>query len=129
MELMVLINTLSNANAAQAAPVEYKYSRQVEDILAYINQNISLGITVEQLAAHFFLSESYICRIFKQATGTTINKYVTARRISIAKAHLNEGDSVGDAFEKSGFGDYSSFFKAFTKEVCEFERQLAGEMY
>ncbi len=117
MELMVLINTLSNANAAQAAPVEYKYSRQVEDILAYINQNISLGITVEQLAAHFFLSESYICRIFKQATGTTINKYVTARRISIAKAHLNEGDSVGDAFEKSGFGDYSSFFKAFTKAV------------
>ena len=116
-ELMVLINTLSNANAAQAAPVEYKYSRQVEDILAYINQNISLGITVEQLAAHFFLSESYICRIFKQATGTTINKYVTARRISIAKAHLNEGDSVGDAFEKSGFGDYSSFFKAFTKAV------------
>ena len=117
MELLVLINVLSNANAAQAAPAEYKYSHQVEDILAYINQNIALGITVEQLAANFFLSESYICRIFKQATGTTINKYITARRISIAKAHLNEGDSVGEAFEKSGFGDYSSFFKAFTKAV------------
>ena len=51
MELMVLINTLSNANAAQAAPAEYKYSHQVEDILAYINQNIALGITLEQLAA------------------------------------------------------------------------------
>lgn len=117
MELLVLINVLSNANAAQAAPAEYKYSHQVEDILAYINQNIALGITVEQLAENFYLSESYICRIFKQATGTTINKYITARRISIAKAHLNEGDSVGEAFEKSGFGDYSSFFKAFTKAV------------
>ena len=117
MELLVLINVLSNANAAQAAPAEYKYSHQVEDILAYINQNIALGITVEQLAENFYLSESYICRIFKQATGTTINKYITARRISIAKAHLSEGDSVGEAFEKSGFGDYSSFFKAFTKAV------------
>lgn len=117
MELLVLINALSNANAMQAAPAEYKYSHQVEDILAYINRNIALGITVEQLAEHFYLSESYLCRIFKQATGTTINKYVTARRISIAKAHLSQGDSVGEAFEKSGFGDYSSFFKAFTKAV------------
>ena len=98
----------------------------MEDILAYINQNIGQNITVEQLAANFFLSESYICRIFKQATGTTINKYITARRISIAKAHLNEGDSVGTAFEKSGFGDYSSFFKAFTKAVGVSPKKYAG---
>ena len=90
---------------------------RVDDILAYINLNIGQPITVEQLAEHFFLSESYICRIFKQATGTTVGKYITARRISIAKAHLNEGASVNEAFEKSGFGDYSNFFKAFTKAV------------
>lgn len=117
MELLVMINALSDANAAENSVSDYKYNQQVNDILAYINQNIAQNVTVEQLAANFFLSESYICRIFKQATGTTINKYITARRISIAKAHLNDGDSVGVAFEKSGFGDYSSFFKAFTKAV------------
>lgn len=117
MELLVMINMLSDANAADTVGSEYKYSQQVDDILAFINQNISQPITVEQLAAHFFLSESYICRIFKQATGTTINKYITARRISIAKAHLNEGISVNETFERSGFGDYSNFFKAFTKAV------------
>ena len=74
-------------------------------------------MTVEQLPENFFLSESYICRIFKQATGTTIGKYITARRISIAKAALSEGVGVNEAFERSGFGDYSSFFKAFTKAV------------
>lgn len=117
MELMVMINALSNANAADSRESGFKYNRQVDDILAYINQNISHPITVEQLAESFFLSESYICRIFKQATGTTIGKYITARRISIAKAALSEGASVNEAFEKSGFGDYSSFFKAFTKAV------------
>lgn len=117
MELMVMINTLSNNNAQERNVIEYKYSKQVEDILAYINRNIGQPVTIEQLAADFYLSESYLCRIFKQATGTTINKYITARRISIAKAHLDEGDTVGTAFEKSGFGDYSSFFKAFTKAV------------
>ncbi len=117
MELMVLINSLTSANAVETATTGYKYNHQVDDILAYINQNIAQPITVEQLAGHFYLSESYICRIFKSATGTTINKYITARRISIAKALLNEGSSVTEAFERSGFSDYSNFFKAFTKAV------------
>ena len=74
-------------------------------------------MSTTQLAEAFYLSESYICRIFKAATGTTINKYITARRISIAKSLLNNGASVAEAFDKSGFTDYSNFFKAFTKAV------------
>lgn len=116
-ELLVLLNTLSDANAADTVPNSQKYNHQVDDILSYINQNITHTITMEQLAGQFYLSESYICRIFKAATGTTINKYITARRISIAKALLNEGVSVSEAFERSGFNDYSNFFKAFTKAV------------
>lgn len=117
MELMVMINALSTANEVSTATNSYKYNHQVDDILAYINQNIAQPITIEQLANQFFLSESYICRIFKAATGTTINKYITARRISIAKSLLNEGVSVTDAYERSGFSDYSNFFKAFSKAV------------
>lgn len=117
MELLVMINTLSDSNATEAVISSYKYNHQVDDILAYLNQNIMLPITIEQVAGHFFLSESYICRIFKSATGTTINKYITARRISIAKSLLNEGASVSEAYEKCGFSDYSNFFKAFTKAV------------
>lgn len=117
MELLVMINSLSSSNAPETAKKEYKYNHQVDDILVFINQNIAHSVTVEQLAEHFFLSESYICRIFKQATGTTIGKYIAARRISIAKAALSEGASVSEAFEKSGFSDYSSFFKSFTKAV------------
>jgi len=117
MELMVMINNLLRTATGETADNAYQYSQQVDDILLYINRNIAHPITVEQLAENFFLSESYICRIFKQATGTTVGKYITARRISIAKALLSEGLSVNEAFEKSGFGDYSNFFKAFTKAV------------
>ena len=117
MELLAFINSLSSTNESETVSATYKYNHQVDDILAYINQNISQPITIEQLAEHFYLSESYICRIFKSATSTTINKYITARRISIAKSLLNEGASVNDAYERSGFTDYSNFFKAFTKAV------------
>ena len=131
MELMVMINAMMQStetakNHSTEDPISYRYSQQVEDIIAYINQNLHNPISMEQLSKEFYLSESYICRIFKAATGTTVGKYVTARRISIAKALLNEGASVSEAFERSGFGDYSNFFKAFTKAVGLSPKKYSG---
>lgn len=117
MELMLLINSAVLAAHDALPRTDYVYNKQVDDILAYINQNISSPISIGNLATQFFLSESYICRIFKSSTGTTIQKYITARRISIAKNLLSDGISVMEAYEKSGFTDYSNFFKAFTKVV------------
>ncbi|MBQ9123760.1 MAG: helix-turn-helix domain-containing protein [Lachnospiraceae bacterium] len=131
MELMVMINAMMQSTEtakdhSTEDSISYRYSQQVEDIIAYINQNLHNPISMEQLSKEFYLSESYICRIFKAATGTTVGKYVTARRISIAKALLNEGASVSEAFERSGFGDYSNFFKAFTKAVGLSPKKYSG---
>lgn len=119
MELLVMLNRLwrKDDNDSMVNITQSKHNDQVDEILTYINRNIMNPIKIEDLAAQFYLSESYICRIFKAATGTTINKYISARRISISKALLNDGHSVQDTFEQSGFSDYSGFFKAFTKAV------------
>ena len=93
------------------------YHSQVDDILSYINNHIGQPLSLTELAAKFFISESYICRIFKSTTGTTVNKYITARRISIAKSFLAEGVSVTDVCVRCGFNDYSNFLKSFTKSV------------
>ncbi len=74
-------------------------------------------MSIEHLSEHFFLSESYICRIFKLSTGTTINKYITARRISMAKSMLSNGMSINDVCSNCGFNDYSNFLKSFKKAV------------
>jgi len=119
-ELMVFFNKefyASKKLEEKAENFSYQYDQQVNDILEYINQNISAPITIQQLAEHFFLSKSFICRIFKQSTGTTVNKYLTARRISIAKSLLSEGVSVNEVSEQCGFLDYSTFLKSFTKTV------------
>lgn len=47
----------------------------------------------------------------------TINKYITAKRITLSKSLLSEGCSVSETCEKCGFNDYSNFLKAFTKAV------------
>ena len=117
-ELFVMINKIvmdrdNNTDDEKGAT----YNEQVDAILSYINNNIQYPVSIGDLSKQFFISESYICRIFKSATGTTINKYMTARRISIAKSLLAEGVGVSDVCERCGFSDYSNFLKAFTKSV------------
>lgn len=116
LELMTSLTKvfLDNKNSLLS---DYKYNNQIQEIIHYINDNVLENITVKHLAGHFFLSESYICRIFKLSTGTTINKYITARRISIAKSMLSNGLSINDVYAQCGFNDYSNFLKSFKKAV------------
>ncbi|MDF2539075.1 MAG: transcriptional regulator, AraC family [Herbinix sp.] len=119
-ELMVLLNKTFLAQCredAEEIPSSCQYDKQVDLILEYMNQNIHQSITMDELASKFYLSKSYICRIFKASTGTTVNKYLTARRISTAKVLLTEGKSINEVWERCGFHDYSNFLKAFTKAV------------
>lgn len=116
--LMVFLNQLFQLNQLQEMKRELSVSHeQVDRILTYINQNIRQRLTIENLSAHFYLSASYLCRIFKMATGTTINQYITAKRITIAKSLLIQGYTVNEACDACGFHDYSNFLKAFTKAV------------
>lgn len=120
LELMVFLNNAFDKRCRSSAEEEPKtpgYHAQVDEILSYINTHISENLTLEELSAHFFLSNSYLCRIFKATTGTTINKYITAKRITISKSLLSQGYSVNEACEACGFNDYSNYLKAFTKAV------------
>lgn len=90
------------------------YSR-IDEILDYINQHLAEELSVSRLAAQFYVSSSHLHKIFKEATGTTINRCITAKRISRAKALLAEGYSVTETGSMCGFHDYSNFLKSFTK--------------
>lgn len=117
-ELMLFLNrAYYKERERDGAENQNQYHTQIDAILTYINQNIQDDLTIEALASHFYLSSSYLCRIFKATTGTTINKYITAKRITISKELLSEGYSVNEACERCGFNDYSNYLKAFRKAV------------
>lgn len=125
LELMTYLNGIFRSRCAQERDAAHKevnraaktHHAQIDAILSYVNQHLAEDLSIPILAANFYLSGSYLCRIFKEETGTTINRYVTAKRISRAKALLTEGHSVTETAGLCGFGDYSNFLKAFTKIV------------
>jgi AraC-like DNA-binding protein len=84
-----------------------------QEILTYINQNLSMRLGVEELARRFRMSHTQLCRIFKNYTGTTINKYVTTCRVTNAKLLLERGSTVRETAEQVGFSDYAHFIRTF----------------
>lgn len=82
-----------------------------------INENLGEKISLDSVAKSCFVSVNELCRLFKQHMGTTVNKYITSRRMTEAKKLLKSGLSVGSAAEKCGFTDYTGFIRAFKRTV------------
>jgi len=84
---------------------------------AYINRNLTGELSLDVLAEQLFVSKYYLCRIFKKYTGMTIGRYITHKRLMLAKDLYQNGHSLSEAAALSGFADYSAFYKACVKET------------
>lgn len=86
-------------------------------VAAYINSNIEKSISLERLARRFFVSKYYLCRAFKSYAGISPHAYINQKRILHAKGLIESGMTASGAAERVGFGDYSAFYRAYTKIV------------
>ena len=92
---------------------DHKFAPKIVTILNYINNNLDKKITLDILQKKFFLNKYYLSRTFKKNTGFTIIEYVIYKRIIWAMELLISGKTALDVAHTVGFGDYSTFFKAF----------------
>ncbi len=112
--LLILLDMINRA-FAERDNVEHKPISTAERIVAYVNNHLFENISISKLAEHFYLSSSQFSRIFKQATGAAAWDYITKKRLTAAKELIRSGSSLQSASESCGFGDYSSFYRAYTK--------------
>lgn len=88
-----------------------------ERILQYIEQNYKRPFSLDELAGALSMNKTYLCRTFREKTGSTINQYLVRRRVANVKRQLYNGREVHEVYSESGFTDYCNFIRTFTKEV------------
>lgn len=93
-------------------------------IINYLNEHLSESFTLKSLAKRFLISDSYLCRIFHEATGLTVHEYVNAKRIALAKQLLRQGVPATEVAYQIGFSDYSTFFRTYKKITGQSPKQL-----
>ncbi|CAH1054576.1 AraC family transcriptional regulator [Paenibacillus pseudetheri] len=89
-----------------------------ERILRYLTAHYADSIEVSRLHERFNVSRSHMYDQFKQATGHSLNRYLTIYRINQAKRLLMDTPlSVTEIASAVGFGDLSHFFHTFKSET------------
>lgn len=128
--LILLARAILDQQENSVSPVrESMETRLISTIKSYIRDNLGKKITMEELAAVTGYSTSYISRIFRQQCGTTIGKYITAKKITYAKELIrNHTYNVAQIADMLAFDTPQYFASTFKKETgmtpSEFKRSL-----
>ena len=82
----------------------------------YLAQNYRERITLDGLAGHFFITQFYLARIFKDQFGLSINNYLSQIRITHAKRLLRFSDmTVEQVGHQCGIDEPAYFARVFKK--------------
>lgn len=87
---------------------------KVSDIVKYINLHYNEQLSVSGIAEHFYISQYYLCRTFKETTGYTLVQYINSVRVKEAQKLLEKDRlKMIQIAEKAGFGSVAQFNRVF----------------
>ncbi|MBO7318811.1 MAG: helix-turn-helix domain-containing protein [Clostridia bacterium] len=112
---LVELNRLT-LSTDKKADTEKTTAPLVSEVLAYINQHYCEKISLSTIADEFFISKYYLSHAFHSVVGTSVNRYITLKRLINAKQMLSSGIKPTTAALHCGFNDYAGFYRAFTAE-------------
>ena len=112
IRLMVEINRITASGAAENqndAADQTLMSR----VLEYIGEHYTENISLDSLAARFYVSKYHLSHEFSAVVGTSVYKYVILKRLAAARQLIADGMRPGDACHECGYRDYANFYRAF----------------
>ena len=115
-QFMVYVNRIFLEKQYIYDKKSYSYDSQIASLLQYINHNLQADLSVEQLAARYYVSKYHLMRKFKEETGYTLHNYIVSKRLLMARSLIDQGMPVIKAAQESGFAEYSTFSRAYRKQ-------------
>lgn len=119
------VTALAPGKTAQEACLD------VEKICAYIRENYTdPAFSLQLLADHFHVSNSYLSWFFKQKNGVTVLDYTTRLKMDLATGLLSQGYSLQQVALRVGYLNVSSFIRRFKQTMGmtpgEYKKGSAG---
>lgn len=105
-------DTISKKNVHQ----NQETSDYIKDAIAYIAQNYSQNIKINELADYVGVNRSYLASSFKKATGYSPKEYLLSLRMERAKSLLETTDMAVSSISNSiGYSDQLAFSRMFKR--------------
>ncbi|SDX57946.1 two-component system, response regulator YesN [Paenibacillus sp. CF384] len=94
-----------------------KSNEVVDQLHGYIHEHIEGDLSLSRLADLVGLNSSYLCRLYKQLTGSGLSEYITELKLTKAKELLRDPQlKIGEVALRIGLdpGYFSRYFKKMT---------------
>ena len=113
--LTLILSKICNLYESEALDNSDSRSELLLNIINYINAHLDEELNPDKIASTLYISRSQLDRIFKQNLGFTLWKYITFKRLIRARHLLHSGMANNEVAHQCGFGDYSTFYKVYTR--------------
>jgi len=93
------------------------YVHTINNVIDYVEENISYPLTLQSIAKQFCLSEFHFSRLFKTFTGVSLKHYILSRKLTLTLNKLkNSITPITDIAYDYGFEYPEVFSRAFKKQ-------------
>jgi AraC-like DNA-binding protein/mannose-6-phosphate isomerase-like protein (cupin superfamily) len=123
--ILIISHILRSASEGEGSHFEPEKPTMINSLIEHIEGHLDERLNLDEVAARFYISRGTVNKLFKESMDTTFYKFVTQRRLILAKVLIGEGENMESVSQKCGFTDYSTFYKAFKKEYGISPREYA----
>lgn len=81
--------------------------------LSYIDENLAKELRLDIIAQTAGVSASSLSHHFRKDLSISVYRYISEKRLSAVRQYMAQGIPLGAAAERSGFKDYSGFFRLY----------------
>lgn len=114
-----LLRRYSTAGAAVRPTATVLPSFKLRRATEYINDNLSRGVSLSEIACAVAMSPYHFARVFKQTTGIAPHQYLIERRVECAKSMLRETDlPITEIAHRIGCTNQSHFSMLFHRATA-----------
>lgn len=114
-KLMALYDLLSFVIFDSA--IQIVYDPLVTEIINFIEANFRENISIDYLCSKFHISKNRLYKAFNDNLRSTVNMYITERRLNYAKELLlKTNDPVYIISQNAGIGNYAYFCRLFKEK-------------
>lgn len=114
---LILTEMLESGTSLTDKPLPSGY-RHIAAAIEFMSQNFASELTLKEVAAHVYLSETYFSKLFAEISGSSFLVYLTDLRLDRAKELLAATTlPITQIALECGFGSFSTFSRIF-KSRC-----------
>ena len=126
VQFMIELNRMAYRAVQTPAEAENE-SPLVTRVVGYIGDHYNEDLSLDELAQQFYVSKYHLSHEFSRVMGVSIYRYITLKRLVVAKQMLSSGIAPGVVYTNCGFSDYANFYRAFKTQYGITPRACAAE--